>query len=559
MIVTSLQNHRTYHANEDRHLSNVMAKLDAPSRKPAAHYAPLASITTIRVRLGGWRAPRVGPKTCKGGLKLRLLEMVRAGRARTPTRPEVLAAGVVVVLLLAVATRYGYHRDELYFIAAGRRPAWGYIDQPPFTPLVTAFADRISGGSLWAIRVLPALAVGAVVLLGGGLARTFARGSGGGLGAVLVALTPVILSLGHLSSTATFDLLFWMLVLYAVARRLAGGAWWWWLVAGAVGGAGMLNKHTIALLGLSLAVGLVANDRRRLREPALYVGVLLALVIALPNLVWQAPHGWPQLEMAGALRQEHGGALGALLLIGLLLLTLNPLLIPAWARGVRWLTTQPGAAGWRALAVAAPACLLILLLAGGQFYYVAPMGLMLLAAGAAATQPSDDFWGRPLAARAAVAAAASLPVSLPLLPPATADVLSHVNETLGEQIGWPELVATVAAGWESLDDTSEAVILTRNYGQAGAIERYGSRHGLPLPYSGHNSYWWWGPPPDDRDRILLVGYQEDHTRGWCAQYEVLRTFATPHGVSNEEDGTPIATCVLARQWTAAWAEIREYR
>src|SRR5690348_16363909 len=83
--------------------------------------------------------------------------------------PVLLAvAGSLGVVLVLLSGRYGYHRDELYFIVAGGHPAWGYPDQPPLTPLVAWAAERVGGGNLAVFR-LPAAAVAVTVTVLSGL------------------------------------------------------------------------------------------------------------------------------------------------------------------------------------------------------------------------------------------------------------------------------------------------------------------------------------------------------------------------------------------------------
>lgn len=472
-------------------------------------------------------------------------------------------AGVVVVVLLLFAARYGYHRDEMYFVVAGSHPAFGYVDQPPLTPLLARGLYLLGGGSLVVMRLLPALLGGAVVLLVGLLAKEF-----GGtrrsqvLAAGAAACTPLVWNLGHLFSTATLDAVVWLVVLYAVIRRLRGGTTRWWLVAGFAAGIGLQNKHTVVILVLGLLIGLLVADRGRFREPLLWVGLVTAAVIALPNVLWQATHGWPQLEMAGSLRDEHGGIAGGVLAIVLLTVTLNPALLGRAAAGWSWLWRDDDASG-RVLAIAAPVALVVQLLSGGQFYYVAPFGLALTAAGFVSGQElvtvengRTESQGRRLLVPALVMVALA-PTVLPVLPPGVADRIGlvEVNPTLGDQVGWPGFVQTVQAARARVDRTTAAplVVLTANYGEAAALQLAG----LPHVHSGHNSYWAWGPPDETTsDTVLAVGYLPAWVEDWCPDPTVIDTVVMP--VANEEHGRPLLRCTRATSWAELWPARRHF-
>jgi hypothetical protein len=208
---------------------------------------------------------------------------------------------MVTAGLIVAAGQYGYHRDELYFIVAGQHPDWGYPDQPPMAPLLAAGLEWLAPGSLVALRLPSALAMGGLVVLGALLAREM----GGGryaqlLTAATVGVATFPLAVGHLLSTATFDLLAWVALSWVVARILRTGDDRLWLVAGAIAGLALQNKHLIAFLaaGLGVAFLLAPEHRRHLRSPQLWGGIGLAFAIWLPNLIWQAAHGWPALTIA---------------------------------------------------------------------------------------------------------------------------------------------------------------------------------------------------------------------------------------------------------------------
>lgn len=221
-----------------------------------------------------------------------------------------LAAGGFVAVELAVSARYGFHRDELYFLALGKRPAFGYVDEPPLAPLLTWVSTALLGGSPAAIRVLPALTGGGVVVAGSLIARELGgRRYAQLLCAVAVACAPVLLGAAHLAGTTVYDMFCWTVTILLVVMAVVRDRRRYWLGAGAVAGVGLENKSLILLLLLALGAGMaLTRSRALLRCPWPWVGLAIAVAIWVPNLLWQAGHGWPALAMATALRAEHSSA-----------------------------------------------------------------------------------------------------------------------------------------------------------------------------------------------------------------------------------------------------------
>ncbi len=198
------------------------------------------------------------------------------------------------------ASGYGYHRDELYFLAAGRHLAWVYPDQGPVTPLIARAMSEISASSLTVLRLPSALSAPATAVLTGLSAREF----GGSRRAELVAggsaaVTSLVLFNGHLLSTSTFDLLVWTVLSWLAVRAVRTGNDRLWLVVGVVLGVGLLNKPLHAFLAVSLLAGVaVSGPRRLLRGGWMWLGALIALASWMPWIVWQNGHGWPQLAVS---------------------------------------------------------------------------------------------------------------------------------------------------------------------------------------------------------------------------------------------------------------------
>ena len=311
-----------------------------------------------------------------------------AGAGRSRAVPWVATATGVVLLILA--PRYGPHRDELYFVVAGHHPQRGYPDQPPLTPLLAAFLHDLAPGSLVALRSVSALLVVLVVWLAADLARAFGASRHGQLlSAVVVAVGPGVLSVGHLLSTSTLDLAVWVGVTRLAVAALGSGDRRWWLAAGLLLGVGLENKTLPAFLALGLVVGLAGSPRFRghLASPWLWAAALVAVALWAPNLHWQATHGWPQLELGADIRAEDGGLSGAVTLVGFQLLLLGPIGGYLAVRGLGvGLRNRTGLVA--PVATAYVVVLAVLLATGGKHDYTLGLLVALAAAGAARSSPA---------------------------------------------------------------------------------------------------------------------------------------------------------------------------
>jgi hypothetical protein len=324
---------------------------------------------------------------------------------------------------------------------------------------------------------------------------------------------------------------------------------------GAVSGLAMLNKNLVVLLVAAALAGFVADRRWAALHPGwLAAGGAIALLLASPNLLWQADHGWPQFEMAEVLEDRIGNENRATLL-PLQLLFAGPLLVGVLVRGARWLARDGRA--FRPLLLAWPVGVLACLATGGRPYYVLPLTITVLLAGVAAT---GEGAGLARVVRLAVAnAAVSLVLSLPILPLRAADVVATVNEAAAEQIGWEQLTDQVAAVVAGLDDgeRSRVVLLTGSYGEAGALDRFGPSRGLPPAHSPHNGYADFRVPTDDGATVVAVRLGVDFLRPWFERCEEVGRVDNGLGIDNEAQGTPIVVCRgLRGTWPEVWEELR---
>ena len=462
-----------------------------------------------------------------------------------------LVAVLTGVVLLLVAGRYGYHRDELYFLQAGRHLAWGYPDQPPLVPLVARAVSAVAPGSLLALRLPSALIAAGVVLLAGMMARRLGAGPGGQvLAAAATAMSGVVLAMGHLLSTATFDLLGWTLITYLLVRLLQGDDHRWWLLVGLVAGITMQANVLVAFLLAGFVVGVVlVGPRRLLASPLPWVAAGIVVLLGLPYLLWQAAHGWPQLEVAGNIAAGGSGtSTSRLLFLPLVALQVGPWLLPLWLWGLVRLLRD---ATVRSLGATFVVLLVVFWVTGGKPYYLAGLFPLLLAAGA---QPFLDWAPRRWMAPALlVLSAPVLLITLPLLPVRSAGIVVPVNYDAGETIGWPQLVSQVATAYRRLP--AGTAILTGNYGEAGAIDRYGPALGLPRAFSGHNAYGEWGHPPAAAP-VLAIGIDPALLRQSCRELRPSGHLVNAYGIDDDENGTSTFYCVPRRPWQELWPRFR---
>jgi Dolichyl-phosphate-mannose-protein mannosyltransferase len=457
-------------------------------------------------------------------------------------RPVLIVAAIAAVVHLAVAWRYGWHRDEFYFVISGQHPDFGYVDQPPLTPLLAALA-----GNLVVLRILAVAAqVGGIVLTAMLAAELGGDRKAQTLAAAVIAACPIFVGASLLFGTTVLDQVVWIGVFLTTARALRIGTVKVWLWPGVIAGLGLENKDTVAVLLVGIGVGLLLYRRDVLKTPGPWLAAGVALLIALPNIVWQAVHGWPQFEMAAVLADRTGGTLGSLgQLLVLAVLQAGPPLVAVWVLGARELTKH------RWLLVVVILAPVVFTLAGGKSYYPAPVLAVLFAAGAVRIGRLSKGW----LAAVAVTAVVSLVVALPVLPPTIQTNLRAVDPEPMETYGWPEFADQVKQVAQTLPPGTP--ILTSNYGEAGALTTLG---GLPNVYSGQNAYGDWGPPPGTSPTVLVVGgFTADQLRQGWQKVQTIAPITLPDGIKNDEIvwHATIFRCDEPKgSWAQLWPKLR---
>jgi hypothetical protein len=487
--------------------------------------------------------------------------------------------GVLILLALAkllihalANSQYGWHRDELDMLDSARYLDWGYVAYPPITALITRVALTLFGPSLVGVRLFPSLAQAAVMVLAGLSARELGgRRSAQVVAAVAVGIAPIGMLAGSLLSYSSFDAVWWVLIAYLMIRLLKSDDPRWWLGIGAVIGVGMMTKYTLIFLVAGLVAGvLVTRARRYLISPWLWGGVVLALLVFLPNLIWQAQHNFISLDFLGSIHARDV-SIGRTqdFLKEQFIFSANVVTIPLWLVGlVFYFFTKAGksyhAIGWMFVV---PGVLFVV--AQGRSYYFAAAYPMLIAAGAVLMEKwvvsLSTGWARLIRASTfgafTIGGVIFAAVALPIAPVKSAwwNTVTELNGEFKEEIGWPELVETVANIYAALpaEERSQTGILTGNYGEAGAINLYGPAYGLPVAISGVNSYWLRGygdPPPQN---LILLDMLPNSAFETC---QLAGRVTNRYGVWNEETSHPdIYLCRRMRQsWPVFWERLKSF-
>ena len=520
--------------------------------------------------------------TEEGFVGLRAVRHIGQSRDATGNSFSIEAAAVLTALF-SVATfvfhivnagRYGYQRDELYFLSCAQHLAWGYVDQPPLIAVIAKFAHALFGDSLYAIRLLPAIAAGATVALTGRLTRRL----GGGLVAqslamLGIALAPFYLAVGNLLTMNAFEPLLWIGSAYLFLRADEDDLPVQWVALGFVTGLGLVNKYSMFFfLGSCVLAIALTSMRRSLRRPGFAVAAALALAIVAPTLVWQAQHGWPQLTVLHNAAADKNVVVGPFAFYVQQVLMMNPLAAPIWFAGLYGLLFTSGGRTLRWYGLAYVFLSAIYLALGAKVYYMAPIYPVLFAAGAALLEARfvSIRWATPAYSLLLLASGLAIaPEAFPLLPLAAFIRYEHVLDFRGikmerhpegkvpqhfaDQLGWNTLVAKLGAVYAALppSEQREAVVFTRDYGQASAVDFLGSRYGLPQAISGHNNYFLYGTRGASGNVVIAVGIDAAQLRG---QWLDVRAAGVYHDdyVLPDFNNLPIYVCRRPIEAFAAW-------
>jgi 4-amino-4-deoxy-L-arabinose transferase-like glycosyltransferase len=495
---------------------------------------------------------------------------------------SIIALAKLAVHLYA-CRHYGCFVDELYYLACAQHLAWGYVDQPPLIALITLAVREMLGSSLPAIRLLPALAGVGLVVLGGAIARELGGGRfAQGMAALCIFMAPGILATNHLLTMNAFEPLFWMGSAYLVIRIIRTGNPKLWLGFGVLTGIGMENKYSMAIFGSGIVIGLVfTRERRWLRSPWLWAGGVLALLLFLPNLLWNIQHHFPFLELQENIRRSgRNMPLPPLTFFAQETLAMLPISLPLWLAGLWYFFFHPDGKTFRVLGWAWLATAVIIVAVNPRIYYLFPAYPLLFAAGAVCWErwirARRLQWVRPAYASLIVLMGALLaPTLIPLFPPETyiryaeathlqqprieTHSLGPLPQLFADQFGWPEMTATVAGAYNSLppEVRPRTAIFAQNYGQAGAIDLFGPRYGLPPAISGHQSYFLWGPRGYTGESMIVMDDRKERLEELFRQVQKVAHVSHPYSMPYEH--FDVFYCQgLKRPLAEVWPEVKNW-
>ena len=448
---------------------------------------------------------------------------------RLTSAPAIVLYIALVKLLfhLLTAQRYGYFRDELYFLACAEHLARGYVDHPPLIAFITWFARHVLGHGLLGLRLLPALAGAALVWLTGKMTREMGGGRfAQALAAVAVLVTPSYMILQHWMTMNAFAPLIWAGCAWCVIRIVNTGDGRYWLAFGLIVGIGMENKYAVAFFATAILIGLAATRGLGfLTSRWIWIGGSIALLIFLPNLVWLVQHDFPFLELMSNVRRLGGATWFAdpIGFIGTQITIMNQCLFPLWAGGLAWLLFAREGSRYRVFGWAYVIMLFVFVALAGKDYYLAPAYPMLFAGGAIGLENFTRVrwaWSREAYfALVLLSGVIVAPEAAPILPVDTyirgtrghGAVAGRARGTLplyfADEFGWEDMTREVARVYNSLPapQRSHTAIFAGNFADAAAIDFFGPKYGLPKSICNHQSYWGWGPRNYSGDSVIMLG------------------------------------------------------
>lgn len=468
-------------------------------------------------------------------------------------------AAVKLLVHLFAGRHYGYFVDELYYIACSHHLDWGYVDQAPLIALAAKISGTLFGESLPAIRFFPALAGAALVFLTGLVARELgAQLFGQALAVLAVLLAPGFLATDNFLSMNAFEPLFWTGCACVLIRIIKTGNPKLWMWFGLLAGIGLENKHSMLIFGAGLILGLLLTPERRfVRSPWFWIAGLLAFLLFLPNLLWNIRHHFPFLELQANIRRSGRNVdLSLAQFFGEQVLTMLPLSVPIWLAGLwHYLFTKEGkpfrGLGWAWLFATA-----VILALNPRVYYLWPAFPVLFAAGAVRwelwlARPNMQWVKFAYPVLMLTMGVMLAPLAIPVLPVeiyirytkalhleqprVETHKLGPLPQIFADQFGWEEMTAVVARAFNNLppDVRASTAIFGQNYGQAGAIDLFGEKYGLPKAISGHQTYFLWGPRDYTGESMIVMDDRKERLEANFTSVEKVGEVFHPYSMPYE--------------------------
>ncbi len=494
-------------------------------------------------------------------------------------------SGIKLLMHLLLSGRYGYFRDEMYYLDCARHLSVGYVDMAPLIAWIARVALAL-GGSLNVLRTFPAIAGALLVALtmrmtwrlGG---NVFAQALAG----FSIICVPIYMTMDSLFTMNAFEPLFWMAAVYVLIEIIQTGNSRLWVWFGVLSGLGLMNKHSTAFFGIAVVLGLLLTEHRReFAKPWIWIGALVAILIFSPNLIWQIIHHFPTLEDLHNVKITHKNVeLPPFAFIKQQILVMGPMLFPFWFSGL-WSFLFGGLKKYRLLSWIFLAFFAMMMVLHGKDYYVIPIYPMLFAGGAVAWEKAfgrwrfsrGQLWPKALVIGLTVLGGILIaPVMMPILPPAQAAAYAEklglkgakaeVNhqsilpQYFADQFGWPELVQQVAEVYNSLppDQRAQTAIVTGNYGEAGAIDLFGPKYGLPTALSGHQNHYYWGTNGFQGNNLILLQFDKEDVENICTSVETPAVHYNRWGM-DEENHVILLCRGLKRPLDYYWHEFKHW-
>lgn len=482
--------------------------------------------------------------------------------------------------------RYGYFRDEFDYLACARHLGWGYVDQPPLIPFLARLSGALLGYSLRAIRFVPALASSLLIVQTAAITREF-----GGkrfaifLSAICVLVAPQYLSNGSLLGTNCLEPNLWMACAYFAILAIKRGRPQYWLWCGVFAGLGLEEKYSIGLFVAGIVLGLLLTEQRRVfANKWIWLGGMAAFLIFLPNLLWNFHYHWPFFQLMHNIRAEHRDVvLGAGQYLLQQLLLVNPFTAPFWIRGLIAFLFLRAFKPYRFLGWSYLVCYSVFFVLHGKNYYLAPVYPMLMAAGAVVADANFTrlraSWLRPVAVVVLLASGfLLLPITVPVLStdrflaythklPFKLPVMEYAHARVplpqwyADQFGWQEIVQETAVAWNQLSpaEREDCGIFAQDYGQAGAIDFFGPKYGLPQSLSGHQTWFLWGPGPYSGNCMIVLGDSRQNLEALFSNVQFVGVSADNPYALEKEIGVYICRGKKFASWQGFWPRVKHWR
>lgn len=490
-------------------------------------------------------------------------------------------AGFKMWLHVAASMHDGIFRDEYYYLACASRLDWGYVDHPPLSILILAITRALFGDSILALRISSIVAAGLVVAMAGLFTRRLGGGRfAQGFAMLCVVVCPSMLGIHSYFSMNTFDHLFWIAAAYVLLRIFQTGDGKLWLLFGAVCGLGLENKLSMLFFGGGVVAALVCTrERKWLASPWLYAGGVVALLLVLPNLLWQWAHDWPTAEFMKNAALYKNAPLPPWRFLLELVIQYHPLLAPVAVMGVVYPFRRAEAKDLRPFAIVFVTVLLVFTFGNGKPYYMAPAFLLIWPVGVVWIERMTEgtrAWRPALGYILAAGGLLMLPIALPFLTPRVyADFADFVGigpapgernhsgilpQHVADRLGWRKRAELVQSAVQKLspEERAKAVIYGNNYGEAAAMEYYATELGLPPSISGHNNYWLWGPAGATGEVVILLEHPDSEVLKMFDSVEDMGATNEPYQMVWWQDIHVFIARGLKKPVAEVWPELRHY-